>query len=74
VSQNLILKKGKREYLKWWKKMDLHEEDKNHLQNAWEAAMWILEKYNWVKIDCERDWEMRSIEDINEEIMLVINN
>jgi hypothetical protein len=28
-----------------------------------------VQKYGWVKIDCEKNWEMRSIEDINEEIM-----
>jgi dTMP kinase len=69
MSQELVLKKEKREYLKWWKKMDLHEADKNHLQNAWQVAMWIVEKYAWIKIDCERDWEMRSIDDINDEIL-----
>jgi hypothetical protein len=35
--------------------MDLHEEDKNHLQSAWESAMEVVKKYAWVKIDCEKD-------------------
>jgi hypothetical protein len=36
--------------------MDLHEEDKNHLQNAWQAAMEVVEKFDdWIKIDCERN-------------------
>jgi hypothetical protein len=34
--------------------MDLHEEDKSHLQNAWESAMEIVKKYAWIKIDCEK--------------------
>jgi hypothetical protein len=32
--------------------------------------MEAVKKYGWTKIDCERDWKMRSIEDINEEIMI----
>ena len=69
TSQELVLKKQKREYLKWWKKMDLHEEDKNHLTNAYNAAVEIVKKYNWTQIDCEKNWDMRSIEDINKEIL-----
>lgn len=69
TSQELVLKKQKREYLKWWKKMDLHEEDKNHLTNAYNAAVEIVKKYNWIQIECEKNWNMRSIEDINKEIL-----
>lgn len=69
MSQKLVLEKEDRDYLKWDKKMDIHEEDKNHLIDAWNSAMEIVEKYNWVKIDCELDWNMRSIEDINEDIL-----
>jgi hypothetical protein len=50
--------------------MDIHEEDKNHLINAHAAALEVAEKYSdWVKIDCEIDLEMVSIEDITEMIM-----
>lgn len=69
VSQKLVLMKEEREYLKWWKKMDLHEEDKDHLKHAHNSAMSIVEKYNWVKIDCENNWNMRSIEEINKQIL-----
>lgn len=69
TSQKLVLKKDDREYLKDGKKMDLHEEDKNHLTNAYNAAMQVVKKYNWTKIDCEIAWEMRSIEEINNEIL-----
>ncbi len=69
MSQKLVLMKEEREYLKWWKKMDIHEEDKEHLQKAHSSAMWIVEKYNWIKIDCEKNWEMRSIDEINDEIL-----
>lgn len=70
MSQRLVLKKLDRDYLKWWKKMDLHEEDKEHLKNAHKAAMEIVNKYpDWVKIDCEKNWEMRTIDDITKEIL-----
>ncbi len=69
ISQELVLKKESRKYLKWDKKMDLHEEDKNHLINAHISANEISKKYNWIKIDCEKSWKMRTIEDINQEIL-----
>jgi len=70
MSQKLVLMKSEREYLKWWKKMDIHEEDKNHLINAHSSAMEVVNRYSdWVKIDCESDSKMRSIEDINIDIM-----
>ncbi|MDD2907711.1 MAG: deoxynucleoside kinase [Candidatus Gracilibacteria bacterium] len=69
MSQKLVLKKDERAYLKDGKKMDLHEEDKNHLENAHKSALEVVEKHNWLKIDCEKDGEMRSIEEINNEIL-----
>lgn len=72
TSQKLVLKKSDREYLKDGKKMDLHEEDKNHLTNAYNAAMQVVKKYDWTKIDCEKEGEMRSIEEINNEILKYI--
>jgi len=56
MSQKLVLKKEEREYLKGGKKMDLHEEDKDHLKNAHATAMLVADMQdNWVKIDCEND-------------------
>ena len=70
TSQKLVLKKDDREYLKDWKKMDIHEEDKNHLINAHKSAMSVVEKFqDWIKIDCEENWKMKSIEKINSEIL-----
>jgi len=70
MSQKLVLKKEEREYLKWWKKMDLHEEDTDHLKNAHASAMEVVESHpDWVKIDCEENSVMRSIDEITEMIM-----
>jgi hypothetical protein len=56
MSQKLVLMKEEREYLKNGKKMDIHEEDKNHLINAHASAMEVVNKYDsWIKIDCEKN-------------------
>jgi hypothetical protein len=50
--------------------MDLHEEDKNHLINAHASAMSIVNNNpDWLKIDCEENNQMRSIEDITQNIL-----
>lgn len=73
VSQKLVLKKAQREYLKDGKKMDLHEEDINHLQNAWEKAMKVVEMYDdWVKIDCIENGEILPIDAITQKILAEI--
>lgn len=73
VSQKLILKKSDREYLKNWNKMDLHESDLNHLKNAREKAMKIVNIYNdWVKIDCIKDWNILPINEITNKILTEI--
>lgn len=70
MSQKLVLKKAEREYLKWGKKMDLHEEDTNHLKNAHASAMKIVQNnLDWVKIDCEKNGEMREISEITKNIL-----
>lgn len=75
MSQRLVLQKEEREYLKWWKKMDLHEEDRDHLKNAHSAAIEIVETHpDWIQIECEKGGEMRLIEDINEELLTVVCN
>lgn len=72
MSQRLVLKKQDRKYLKWDKKMDLHEEDKDHLKNAHNTAIQIAKKYNWTQIDCEHNWNMKTIEEINNLILDII--
>lgn len=75
MSQKLVMMKEERQYLKDGKKMDIHEADKDHLKNAHTSAMEVVDNFHdWVKIDCERDWEMRSIEEISDEILKAIIN
>jgi dTMP kinase len=50
--------------------MDIHEEDEQHLKNAHSSAMSVVEKFDdWIKIDCEQNSKMKSIEEINKEIL-----
>ncbi len=48
--------------------LDEHEKSPEHLKNAEEAYVELSELYNWDKIECVKDNQIKSIEDINEEI------
>ena len=50
------------------KKKDIHERDVNHLKDAYEAACDVSKKYNWYEIKCVKNNEIRTIEDIHQEI------
>jgi len=70
IAQELVLKKEKREYLKWWKKRDLHEDDKNHLLNAYNKAQFVVNYYSdWVKVECVKNWKILPIEEITKLIL-----
>ena len=47
---------------------DIHESDKNHLIDAYNAACDVAKDYNWYEIHCVKNNEIRTIEDIHEEI------
>lgn len=49
-------------------KKDIHERDKSHIIDSYNAACEIANKYNWAKIECVRDGEIRTIEEIHEDI------
>ena len=47
---------------------DIHERDKNHLIDSYNAACDVAVKYNWYTVECIKDGKLRTIEDIHEEI------
>lgn len=47
---------------------DIHESDKNHLIDSYHAACDVAKDYNWYEVQCVEDNQIRSIEDIHEEI------
>ena len=49
-------------------KKDIHERDKNHIINAYNAACDLVDKYDWYEVKCVKDDKIRTIEDIHEEI------
>ena len=47
---------------------DIHERDKNHIIDAYNAACDLVDKYDWYEVKCVKEDEIRTIEDIHEEI------
>ena len=43
---------------------DIHERDKNHLIDAYNAACDVAKDYGWFTIECVKDGKIRTIEDI----------
>ena len=64
VGQELVDKKGAREYTKG-KKRDIHEADLKHLKNAADAYAYVAKKYAWGVIDCAKKGEVLSREAIH---------
>ena len=60
---SLKLKEGRKEAA------DQHEQDPNHLKNAETAYIELAQKYNFITIECVKDGNIRTIEDINEELV-----
>ena len=60
-----ILKKSRAEA------SDQHEISEEHLKRAEEAYLELTEKYNYIKIDCVKNDVIRTINEINDEVMKV---
>ena len=55
-------------------KKDIHERDIAYLRHSREAAAYCAEKLGWETVDCCRDGQMRSIEDIHKDVMKQLEN
>ena len=53
---------------------DIHEKDSRHLDDSYRAALYSADKLGWAKIDCARDGELRTREDIHQEILTCVKN
>ena len=60
------------ELIKNRKEMDEHEKHPDYLKRAEESYIELSELYNWNRIECINDGKLRSIEDINNEILQII--
>ena len=47
-------------------KKDIHESDREYLEDSYTNALWLVERYGWEHIICMKDGEMRPIEEIHE--------
>lgn len=47
---------------------DIHERDKNHIIDSYNAACSLVDKYNWYEVKCVKEDKIRTVEDIHEEI------
>ncbi|MBO5954771.1 MAG: thymidylate kinase [Clostridia bacterium] len=58
-----------RESLKNGESKDILERDDAHLINAYEKAKYVAEKYNWIIIDCSNGNNIKSIDEIHQDIL-----
>lgn len=49
-------------------KKDIHESNKEFLINSYNNALYIADKYNWSKVDCTENNDIRTIDEIHEEV------
>ena len=49
-------------------KKDIHESNKQHLEDAYQAACSLVKEYDWYEVKCVKEEKIRTIEDIHEEI------
>lgn len=70
LSEKLMEKRNQessRDYLKGEK--DVHETNSEFKKNSYETALWLAKTQpGWIKISCHKDGEIRSVDDIHEEI------
>ena len=71
VEVSLKLIAGRKEY-KSGSDKDIYEEDKNHLQNAYNAGKYVANKFGWTVIDCVKGGEILPIEEISNKIFNAI--
>lgn len=53
-------------------KKDIHESDTSHITRAYQAAVFVGQKYGWHSITCMQDDAFRSIEDIHTDIYRIV--
>ena len=53
-------------------KKDIHESDSKHLEESYNAACSLVNKYDWNEIKCVKNNEIRTREDIHNEIYNIV--
>ena len=55
-------------------KKDIHEKDFAYLMRCRSSAVYAIERLGWRRIDCTANGEMRSIDEIGDEILSLLTN
>lgn len=53
-------------------KKDIHESDFSYLEKSYNNAVYVAERFGWKKILCVKDEQIRSVEEIGEDIYSVV--
>ena len=53
---------------------DIHERNPKHIEDAYNSACSLVDLYNWIEIKCVKDNNIRTIEDIHNEIYKIVYN
>ena len=53
---------------------DIHESDQNYLRKTYNNSLYIADKYNWKRVECVENEQLRTIEDISNEIYEIVKN
>ena len=70
VSEKLMVKRRR----DTGEKADIHESDREYLCSCRETAQKLVDKYGWRMVHCAHGGEIRTPEDIHEEIYRIIRN
>jgi dTMP kinase len=55
-------------------KKDIHERDTGYLEKTYEVAVYAAKKYKWAVVDCIENNSIKSVKEINGEILRIIEN
>ena len=70
---SIALAQGRTEQ-KTGNKKDIHEQDSEHLHNAWKTGMFLAKKLGWKVIDCANpDGTLKSIQAVHAQVIEVIS-
>ncbi len=53
---------------------DIHEKDHDYLRHCYFNALDVADRFGWTKIDCVKNGQIRTREDIHEEIYALVSN
>jgi dTMP kinase len=70
VSKELVLKKKQRSYTD--EKEDIHEAAHGYLDKVYQVYQYLNDRNGWCRVPCVADGQIRSIEDINAELLLKV--